>query len=521
MDYSNKDYRVAIYIRLSKEDEGKIADTKMESESVVNQRGLLLSYVEKNGYKLVKEYVDDGVSGTTFNRPGFNKMIEDIESGKINMVITKDLSRLGRDYIQSGYYLEHYFPKKKVRYISVVDNIDTGIDNSNNEIAPFKSLFNDMQSKDTSKKIRSILKNKKEQGLFTGNVPSFGYKKDPLDNHKLLVDWQAAVIVKKIFKLAISGKSIGEISLYLNKNRIPTPSTYKNKKFNSNYRQSRLWTESSVRNILTNKMYTGCMIQGRQAKLNYKSKKRVFLSKDKWISVENTHEPIISKTDFYLVNSMMKNRKVVDKRSSKRILEGLIFCKECGGMLSVHVDKRNKNKNRYILNCNKYTRNPKLNLCCSHYLHYDKLEKEVLKLICRRFKCLDIDKIIKNIILKKEEKININKDNERREILKKIDLNNKKLISLYNDKFNKKISLDTYKVICESIEDENRSWNLQINELNLLLSKEKKKDIEKCKLIFNEICENKVTRNLAFLLINRILISKNKDVEIYYNFCDI
>ena len=178
------------------------------------------------------------------------------------MVVTKDLSRLGRDYIKSGYYLEEYFPLKKVRYVSILDNIDTSIDSTNNDIAPFKALFNDMQSKDTSKKIRSILNNLKKQGLFIGNSACYGYKKDKKDKHKLIIDKEASKIVRLIFDMALSNKSVKEIVKYLNDNKIKTPSDYK-KNININK-----WSNTSVYQILRNYTYTGNMTQGKEISTN-------------------------------------------------------------------------------------------------------------------------------------------------------------------------------------------------------------------------------------------------------------
>lgn len=166
---NNIDYKVGIYIRLSKEDEEK--EKYSESESIQNQRVLLMQYIKENKLTFVAEYIDDGVSGTSFDRPGFNKMIEDIENEKINMVITKDLSRLGRDYVQTGLYTETYFPEHNVRYIAILDNIDTGLDSANNDIAPFKSILNEMYAKDTSKKINSVLQSKRQQGEYLGTAP--------------------------------------------------------------------------------------------------------------------------------------------------------------------------------------------------------------------------------------------------------------------------------------------------------------------------------------------------------------
>ena len=230
----NNNFKVAAYIRLSKED-----SKDSESESIINQRRLITEYLKSHNLKLTDEYIDDGFTGTTFQRPAFLKLINDIESGKINMVITKDLSRLGRNYVKSGYYIEEYFPNKKVRYVSILDNVDTFLNNSNNDIAPFKALFNDMVSKDTSQKIKSILKSKKKQGMYLGATAPYGYKKDNNDKHKLTLDQNTAKIVKKIFTYFLNGKSINEIATILNTKKIPSPSKYKKGK-------DILWSYTSI-----------------------------------------------------------------------------------------------------------------------------------------------------------------------------------------------------------------------------------------------------------------------------------
>ena len=200
-------YNVAIYIRISKEDVDKGYD---ESESIKNQRTLLTKYVENLGwnYELIDIYIDQGFTGTNFNRPGFQRMIKDINSGKINMVITKDLSRLGRDYIETGEYIEKWFPEKNVRYVSVTDGIDTFVNNNgNNDIAPFKSILNDMYSKDLSKKIRTALHTMQKEGKWVGGKTALGYMKDPNDKNKLIIYEPEAKIVKMIFNMAIARKS--------------------------------------------------------------------------------------------------------------------------------------------------------------------------------------------------------------------------------------------------------------------------------------------------------------------------
>lgn len=382
-----KNYIIGAYIRLSKEDINK--KNYEQSESIINQRILIKDFLSRKGLLLHKEYIDDGYSGTSFDRPGFNEMIEDINNNKVNMIITKDLSRLGRDYIKCGYYLEDYFPSKGVRYISILDNIDTLVDSYGNDLVPFKALFNDMQSKDTSKKIRAILKNKKENGLFLGSSTSFGYKKDLNNKYRLLIDTPANLIVKYIFFLSLIGKNKKEICNYLNYYNVPTPIDYK-LRINSHE-----WTSSSVYNILHNYMYTGSLVQGVQKKISYKSKKRVKVDKCNWIIVHDTHEPIISKKVFDIVNKSYTRKKLP--------LEGVIYCKDCGSLMSVKVDKRTNNI-IYNLNCNNYSKNTKLKLCTSHFISYKKVEEYVINKLYIDKKSIND---IKRIEVSKIKEINV------------------------------------------------------------------------------------------------------------------
>ena len=207
----NTFFNVGIYIRLSREDDDKVE----VSESIVNQRSLLIQYVNENNLRLVDIYIDDGYSGTNFNRPEFNRLIKDIEIGKINMIITKDMSRLGRDYIETGRYIEKYFPEHHVRYVAVTDNIDTYLDNTNNDIAPFKAIMNDMYAKDISKKIKSSLRAKQKEGKWVGGRTPFGYRKDPNNKNKLIIFEEQAVIVRRIFDMCLEGLTCYKIALKL------------------------------------------------------------------------------------------------------------------------------------------------------------------------------------------------------------------------------------------------------------------------------------------------------------------
>lgn len=290
-----KIFNVALYIRLSRED-----GDNMESESIKNQRELLQMFLEKTKEKLIyiDEYVDDGISGSTFDRPSWKRLIKDIDNGKINTIITKDLSRMGRDYISMGEYIERIFPERDIRYIAINDDIDTLYETPGLEFLQFKLMFNDYYLKDTSKKIRKIVKAKKEKGQFLGWKAVYGYKKDPNDKHKIIVDEPVRPIIEKMFSLALSGKSPKQIANIFSDEHIPTPSVYANIRRDKKTLSYELWCHRTIEEMLTNQTYIGNLTQGRRKKLNYKSKKEIRTPKEEWIIVPNTHEAIIDKKVF-------------------------------------------------------------------------------------------------------------------------------------------------------------------------------------------------------------------------------
>lgn len=391
------EYKVGIYIRLSKEDIEKSISN--ESESIKNQRKLIYRYLKDNNLNLYKEYIDDGYSGTNFNRPGFITLMKDTEEGKINMIVTKDLSRLGRDYIKTGYYIEEYFPIKKVRYVSILDGIDTFSSSTNNDIAPFKALFNDMVSKDTSRKIKSILKTKKEQGLFLGSRAPYGYQKDKNNKNKLVIDKEKCEIVKLIFELSLKGKSNEKIASYLNELGISSPSNSK-------------WSASSIYNILNNREYTGCLVSNIWTNISYKNKTRIKREPHEWVIIEDTHEKIIDRKMYEEVkNNNSKRYKSYAHKKKEALLEGLVYCNECGSKLGLSYLK---NRDYYILNCSRYKKNSKN--CTSHYINYQKLEDFILarlrSIIEKRDITLDYTSISKKLIISLIDKIFISSNKE-------------------------------------------------------------------------------------------------------------
>ena len=274
---SNCTYKAGLYCRLSSDD-----GLAQDSSSILTQKMMLEKYCKENDLVVSDVYVDDGYSGLNFNRPSFNRLINDIESKKVNLVITKDLSRLGRDYIQTGYYTEVYFASKGVRYIAINDNIDTLKDN--NDIAPFKNILNDMYVKDLSRKVKSAKRERAYKGYFIAAQAPFGYKKDPDNNNKLIIDEEAAEIVREIFRLTLLGKGKIYIAKEYTKRKIITPVAYKLRNGDKRFERFKelkgkyfeyKWNYTTILNILKNIVYVGDMENGKYEVQNYKTKKRV------------------------------------------------------------------------------------------------------------------------------------------------------------------------------------------------------------------------------------------------------
>lgn len=367
----NNIYKAALYCRLSRDD-----DNNMESESIVNQKRMLAKFARDSGFLVGGYYIDDGYSGTTFNRPEFLRMLSDIEDRKINMVITKDLSRLGRDYIQTGYYLEVFFPQKDVRYIALNDNIDTL--RNDNDIAPFKNILNEMYAKDISKKVRAAFKAKAENGEFIGSFAPYGYKKDPHDKNRLIVDEPAAEVVRRAFGMAADGCGINRIARSFNEEGILNPSMYKSLQRSSYLNNLRIkgttyWTNSTVRKMLSNIVYTGVLAQGKQRTKSFKCRKRVKQSESDWIVVENTHQPVIDSETWASVQRMLSVRKRPMSDGDVHLFAGLVKCMDCGRFMSLG---KKANGSRYFV-CGTY-KNYGPDYCERHGIRYDHLYGIVL-----------------------------------------------------------------------------------------------------------------------------------------------
>lgn len=523
-------YKVGIYLRLSREDE-KEEEKFKESSSISTQRDLLLNYIRDNNLLFVDEYIDDGVSGTTFDRAGFNRMIKDCEDKKINMIITKDTSRLGRDHIEFGFYVERYFPEHGIRYVAVNDGIDTALNSSANDMLVFKSAFNDMYVKDISNKLRSSLYTKKRNGQFVGSYAPYGYKKSEEDKHKLEIDEEAATIVRRIFDMFASGYSLTKICDTLTMEKVPTPSQHKNMKIGQNNVHYGIWATRTVRDILACPTYIGNLTQCKQKKLNYKSKKRVHNREEKWIIAENAIEPIISKDTFELVQNMFKSNKNRGKGegiTGELLLRGLLFCKECHHTFGFRAHKQQTQKygevTRIYGNCNYWSKRKKQNVCTPHSVKYQEIEEivlENLRKMCKEYlNCNVLKQVLKN-----SNKLQKKKENILLEITKienNINNLNKKIDACYNDKLDGNITLDMYK----------RAYNNFINEIQA--NEEKKENyknelynLENNNIRNDEYYTQKIqefldiknpSRALITTLIDRIEIDEDKNIDIYYKF---
>ena len=320
----------AVYLRVSKEDGNDV------SASIHTQQMMLEAYCHDHGIPIFNIYADDGYSGLNYDRPAFNRMLSDIDEGKVNMVITKDLSRLGRDYLQTGYYTDIYFARKRVRYIAVNDGIDTSRDD--NDIAPFKNILNDMYAKDLSRKVKSAKRQRAHKGYFISAQPPYGYMVNQADKNQLVVDEEAAEVVKEIYRLAMAGKTLVQISELLTKREIITPSAYKT--HNGDTRFSRLnksteWCYQTVRQILRDQVYVGDMVNHKYEVANYKTKERVPVPKEEHIVVKDTHEALVSRDDYERVQQIISQRHKPKKHHYDNVFQNLTFCSECGHRMTV------------------------------------------------------------------------------------------------------------------------------------------------------------------------------------------
>lgn len=519
-----KKYSAALYVRLSKEDEHK-KNADDDSESIKNQIELLQNYAAEQKLSVYDTYIDDGYSGTSHQRPNFERLIDDIYNKKVNLVITKDLSRLSRNYIDTGHFLEEVFPEENVRYISLLDGIDTFDKNYSGDITPFKAILNDMYAKDISKKISSVKHNKQLKGDFIGGKAPYGYIKSPTEKNKIVVDEYAAEIVKKIFNLALSGTSCRQIAMELNRENIPTPAQYANIKLSIKGPYSGKWSSERVSAMLQNEVYIGNMVQGRMVKVSYKSKKCKRLPPDEWIVVENTHEPIIDKETFKKVGELIKSRNNTRSRTYDFLLKGLIYCHECGYPLG--VVKRNLSGNiptMYFV-CRTYQRFTEYHTCTCHCVRVEDVTSAVIdeiKKVCREY-INNIDtKNLSNKATKEIQSLLRKQDRDIAALNSKLEFIQKKIDNAYMDKLSEIIDADTFNRIYQNLLDEQKSTRDRLTELNNSDFTAQIIDENKIKELVEEFINAKeCSRELLISLVERIELTEDKQVKVFFKFKEL
>jgi len=512
------DYHVALYIRLSKEDENE-----GPSESVNNQKSLLDDFVKKHRLSVYDTYIDDGWSGTSFDRPDFQRMISDIEAKKVNMVITKDLSRLGRDYIMTGHYMERYFPEKRVRYISLLDGIDTGVESTANDITPFRAIMNDMYAKDISKKIKSVKRDKQRKGQFIGGKPVYGYKMHPTEKNKIVIDEEVAPMVRRIFGMALDGMSCRQIATQLNTEGVPTPATYAGLQVAKPGPYTGLWSSERISDMLQNETYIGNMVQGRTVKISYKSKKCLKQDRENWVVVEGTHEPLVDTETFRKVRILVNSRKHTRSRTYDFLLKGLIFCHECGYPLAVLNRKNAAGEDVLYFICHTYQRFTKAGVCSCHSIKEKTVTDAVIakvREVCEAY--LDPVKLLPMAQEALEQAQRQNAlEAELQAVQNKIDGLTANLDKMYMDRLSGLLSEGDFGRIYNRVKLERSLLDEKRQELELQKKTPVRTEDRAKELVQRFLDSAPTNRELLVSLIERVELTETKEVIVRFRFAEL
>lgn len=526
-----KHYIAGLYYRLSQEDE-----RQGESVSIDNQRTILRKYAEERGFEIHDEYIDDGVSGTTFQRPEVQRLLDDAKTGVINTIIVKDLSRFGRNYIEVGQYVDYVFPAFGIRFIAIQDNVDTENRDSNAmEMMPIMNIFNEWHAANTSKKIRAVWKAKAKEGVFHGKKATYGYIKGTDEKRTFIIDEETAPIVRRIFEMYASGISPRRISEILNEENVPCPGQYAFEKLGHKGKPGdrRLWGQITIAAMLKNIVYIGHMPQLMSTSISYKNHKRFKKDQSEWVVVYNTHEPIISQELWDRVRerekSVAQGRKTATGYTHP--LSGFLYCADCGCKMKLQsVGKQSKPNYKYAFNCGDHMRFGKT-ICFSHHIAAGTLSKIILD---------DIREMAQRIVLDekaiREEFIRHNAEVQEKSIkAAKKELQGKKnrieelsrLMQLaYEDRLKGKMPEDICIGFIQKYSDEQKKLETEIEELEAKLT-ETANTIQSADEFIRNIKKYleapELTREMCYELIDRIIVGglpkitgKEREIDIVY-----
>ena len=520
-----KDKITALYCRLSQD------DGLEESNSITNQKSILTAFARDNGFPNPQFYVDDGVSGTTFERDGFKAMMSDIEAGKVGIVITKDLSRLGRDYLKTGEYIEIIFPDYDVRYIAVNDGVDTF--KSENEMMVFRNVFNDFYARDTSKKVRAVLKTKGQSGKPLATIPPYGYKKSENDKYMWVIDEETAPIVRRIYQLCIEGCGPSRIAKTLANDKILKPTAYMDLKANGKVTVEKpyRWAQKTIVGILEKAEYLGHTVNFKTHQKSYKCPKTIKNSKDDWVVFENTHEAIISQQDFDLVQELRKNKRKIQKSGEINLFSGMVYCSDCGAKMYLCRSKCLTDEQEH-LKCSAYAKD--VNDCSAHYIRTSVLTKIVIS---------ELNKLLETVHTNEDEFIKAAMENsiqsqeselkKAKKLVKQYEKRvaelDKLFTRLYEDNVSGKISDERFEMMSKGYEDEQAELKVKISELSAVIEEKEQKSADTSQFLeivrkYTEITE--LSPEIMHELIERIVVHapdkssghRVQQIDIYYRF---
>lgn len=518
----------ALYCRLS-QDDGNVGD----SDSIINQKKILAEYAERNGYTPYQFYIDDGFSGTNFERPQFKQMIEDAKKGTVKRIICKDLSRFGRDYIKVGLYTEFIFPDKDIHFIAVNDDVDSNIQ-KDNDLAPFKNLFNEWYARDTSKKIKAVKKAKGLAGEHMSCVAPYGYRKNPDNPKEWLIDEESAEVVREIFRLCVDGYGPRRIANILTERKILIPSAYALEKGyavrNIIPKNPCQWSSTVVVDVLERMDYLGHTVNFKTHRKSYKQKKKIENDKSEWKIFENTHEPIIDKSTFDIVQKIRANRKRPTKMGEMPMFSGILYCADCGKKLSFHR-RANDPDTKHNFVCSNYRSDT--HNCSMHYIRNVVVEQLVLE---------NLREVVSYVKAYEDEFVQMVMDADIKQKSKEL-AKKKRVLSdkekrytqldglfqrIYEDNVSGKLSDERFVKLSQGYEAEQKDLQSEIEALRMELSQEEQQSVNVKSFLstvkkYTEIPE--LTSEIVHEFIDRIIVheadkssgKRIQKIEIIYN----
>ena len=493
------------------------------------------------GWNEVDVYIDDGYTGTNFNRPGVQRLIEDAKAKRINLILVKDLSRFGRNYIEIGQYTDYLFPSIGCRFVALNNGVDTESNNGSTDVMCFLNLFNEFYSRDTSKKVKAVKRACAENGKFMGTYPAYGYKRDNEDKHHLVIDEDTAPIVRRIFSMRATGMGFTGIAAQLNEEGIPSPGMlyYQRRGKADPRRVNHKWAGETVKHLIRNEVYIGNMVQGKTGTVSYKNKKLISKPEDEWIRVEGTHEPIISLDVWDTVQGIDQKRVRKNAASDgiRSVFTGLVYCAECGFKMRNHTEKftyKDGSPGRYSsFICGNYARSGK-SACTIHTIYENVLEQIVLEDIREkaRFAAHDPEMLAQHILRLKDKEAQSHRtscEQELKAVKTRLDELERLMQSLYEDKYSGTVPQSVFQTLIRKYETERAKKAAALPELELKLKAhmENRQDAGRWTEIIRQYTEiTKLDESMLFALVDRIEVGEAqkvrgvrvRDVKVYYRY---